>query len=178
MTPEKYKQKLEADPHALALAEKIWEAAEEVLGRPVDTGGCTPFYTVEEWRSRGEEYGCRSMLIVCHDGGDLAPLINYDYEAYDLVEDFNDALREIGVWLEPCTCWYAAVYPVKEEEYKKAYVCEYCGSTELCNPNVETYWNMDSQAWEVKSITDSGWLHCKRCDTGTRVIERTTPIPL
>jgi hypothetical protein len=175
MIPDKYKQNLLDYPDALALAEKIWEAAEEVLGRPPATGGCTPFYTVQEWTSRGEDYGTKSMLIICHDGGDFAYLLNYDNGAYDLIDEFIEAMDEIGLWTEGCTCWYSAVYPGKEEEYKKEYICQHCGSTELYKLDVGASWDVESQEWKVQGVDEHSKLDCGSCDRETILVERITP---
>ncbi len=102
----------EIDPQTLALSRAIWDAAARALGRPPKTGGCRAFYTPGQWRARGEEHGRNSRLIIVHDGGDLAPLINLDYESYTLHDRFMDRVREMvpGILIEPCTGWYAAVY--------------------------------------------------------------------
>jgi hypothetical protein len=77
-----------------------------------DGGGCKAFYSPKEWKARGESYGADSLLIICHDGGDLAHLCNFDYECYKAMEEFRVFLRDTyGVRPEPCTCWYTAVYP-------------------------------------------------------------------
>lgn len=79
------------------------------------TGGCKAFYTPHQWRERGEEYGTESLLIVCHDGGDLAAMLNWDYfhgkEDYERFEELQRRLGLEGMYIEGCTCWYSAVYP-------------------------------------------------------------------
>lgn len=74
------------------------------------TGGCKAFYSPKQWRARGEDYGTEAELIVVHDGGDLAPYFNYDYECYQMVEQMNAALLEAGLFAESCTSWYTAIY--------------------------------------------------------------------
>jgi hypothetical protein len=75
-------------------------------------GGCRAFYSPREWKERGESYGVDSLLIICHDGGDLAPLCNFDYECYSAMDAFRDFLRDkYDVYPEQCTCWYTAIYP-------------------------------------------------------------------
>ena len=76
------------------------------------TGGCKAFYTPEEWKTRGEKYGLKSELVVVHDGGDLAPHFNFDYEEYNHCEDMNFALEDNGLYHEPCTSWYTAIYNI------------------------------------------------------------------
>ena len=96
-----------------ALADSItgWMTAR--YGQEPYGGGCKAFYSPKEWKKRGEDYGTESLLILCHDGGDLAPLCNWDYECYKSMEDFNDFLQQKhGVYLEQCTSWYSAVYPL------------------------------------------------------------------
>jgi hypothetical protein len=74
-------------------------------------GGCRAFYTPQEWRERGEQYGLSAELIVVHDGGDLNDFFSYDSGYYTLVEGMNEALSAVGVYAESCTCWYTAIYP-------------------------------------------------------------------
>ena len=73
-------------------------------------GGCKAFYTPEEWKSRGEQYGAKAELVVVHDGGDVAAVCNLDYENYGLHDALQEALTNAGLFLEGCTCWYSAVY--------------------------------------------------------------------
>jgi len=85
-----------------------------------DTGGCKVFYTPKQWRERHEEYGCKSELIVVHDGGDHSVAVCMDaaYEnfcgllpnPYRLHEELIEKLAEIGVFMEACTRWYSAIY--------------------------------------------------------------------
>ena len=77
-----------------------------------DHGGSGKFYTPREWRDRGEEYGTRSLLIITHDGGDHAAAFSWDYEQYELMEQLRGRLSKIGVYVEQCTSWFSAVYPV------------------------------------------------------------------
>jgi hypothetical protein len=91
------------------------------------TGGCTAFYSPTAWQARGEEYGKKSELIVVYDGGDLRPVFSmdaaYDLDCmvyqetgkpsttpYSLYEGMAAKLREVGLYFEECTGWYAAVY--------------------------------------------------------------------
>ena len=68
------------------------------------------FYTPEEWNERGEEYGLESKLIVTHDGGEVAPFFNLDYEAYKLYDEMVEAFDATPYWSEGCTCWYSCFY--------------------------------------------------------------------
>jgi hypothetical protein len=90
--------------------------AEIILSRVSETipdasgGGCPAFYTPEQWKERGEEYGVNSLLIICHDGGDLAPFFNWDYCEYNLVESMGEVLNGSGYFAEQCAAWYSAIY--------------------------------------------------------------------
>lgn len=75
-------------------------------------GGCRAFYAPEEWKDRGEEFGTMSDLVIVHDGGDLAPWFNLDYGRYGLNDRMQDALARKGLYVEQCTSWYSAIYPV------------------------------------------------------------------
>lgn len=98
-------------PKGRAAAEKILATVRETLGPNATGGGCRAFYTPKEWRARGELYGTDALLVVVHDGGDLAPFFNLDYGAYKLFDKMWNALEPVGVWAEACTSWYTAVYP-------------------------------------------------------------------
>ena len=86
-------------------------AADPETGK-VYTGGCTPFSTPKAWKELGNEYGLNSELIVIHDGGDLHYYFNPDYEAYSMMEVMNEALAKLGLYAQPCTCWYTAIYKI------------------------------------------------------------------
>jgi hypothetical protein len=78
-----------------------------------DTGGCKAFYSPTEWKERGEEYGKDSVLIVVHDGGDLACFFNWSYAketGYRMLNDMQEALEGEGLRAEQCTAWYTAIY--------------------------------------------------------------------
>jgi len=74
------------------------------------TGGCRTFYSPKEWTERGEEYGCDGELIVVHDGGYVGDAFSYDSENYKMIEEMNETLKPLGVYSEPCTRWYTAIY--------------------------------------------------------------------
>jgi hypothetical protein len=97
------------------------------LGR-TNTGGCQAFYSPAAWQQRGEEYGVRSVLVVVYDGGELRPVFSLDaayehdcrtfrergdeYVPYEMHEAMQKRLHDVGLYVEECTGWYAAVYPV------------------------------------------------------------------
>ena len=90
----------------------ISNVVREVVGRELDAGGGRTFYTPEEWREREEEYGLDSLLIVVHDGGDYAEFFNYSYLCPESIAAMETALSVAGYYIEPCTCWYSAVYKI------------------------------------------------------------------
>lgn len=91
---------------------KIANAILKILPKDASGGGCKAFYSTTEWKERKESYGLNSGLIVVHDGGDLAKYCNLDYESYLDCKKLNQALGEIGYYIEGCTCWYSAVYKI------------------------------------------------------------------
>lgn len=96
--------------HLSGEALRIANVIKLVLGEGASGGGCKAFYTPKEWKEKGEKYGTNSKLILVHDGGELAPYFNYDYECYGMIEKMDKALKEIGYYAESCTCWYTAIY--------------------------------------------------------------------
>jgi hypothetical protein len=76
------------------------------------TGGCKAFYSPKEWREREEDYGCDSVLVVVHDGGDHGDAFSYDRENYKIIEKMNEVLKPLGLYSEQCTIWYSAIYLV------------------------------------------------------------------
>jgi hypothetical protein len=91
-----------------AAAEVILRLAQQ--DERTETGGCRAFYSPREWKERGEKFGADSLLVVVHDGSDLAAYFNYDREDYDAIERMDNALEEIGLMAQSCTGWYTAIY--------------------------------------------------------------------
>lgn len=92
-----------------------WQAVINVLRRHdcLHSGGQRKvFYSPQEWRDRKESYGLFSELVIVHDGGDYAPFFNMDYECYAWYDEMQAALQSIGLFHEPCTCWYTAVHKI------------------------------------------------------------------
>ena len=92
---------------------KIASVIKRIVGKNASGGGCKAFYTPQQWEDKGLShilYGCDSALVVCHDGGDLAPYFNDAYEQYHLIDKMVKALEEIGYYYSGCTCWYSAIY--------------------------------------------------------------------
>jgi len=93
-----------------AKGRKAAQAIIKLIGKDADGGGCKAFYTPEEWADRGESYGTKSLLIVCHDGGDHARFFNMDYCDYKAFDRQCQELSKHGVYAEQCTGWYTAIY--------------------------------------------------------------------
>jgi len=87
----------------------IMEVMEEKI---IDTGGCTTFYSPEQWRERKEDYGTHSELIICHDGGSVGDYFSYDNYNYELINKMSEALEAVGLYTEQCTSWYSALYKI------------------------------------------------------------------
>lgn len=96
------------------LGEKAAQAILSILRKydALHTGGCRAFYSPQEWTDRGEEYGCESVLLVVHDGGDVARFFNHDYQMPGRMASMDAALADVGLYAQPCTTWYTAIYPV------------------------------------------------------------------
>jgi len=77
-------------------------------------GSQQTFYSPEEWSDRGEDYGCTSELVVMYEDNGLKVLFDYDaaYPGYELLEEMNEALAEIGLFFECATCWYGSIHRV------------------------------------------------------------------
>ena len=96
---------------AREIADSIVALLTERLEGPPDGGGCRAFYSTKEWKERGEEYGSTSVLVLVHDGGDLAMYCNWDYDCPTAVEALRVRLEKLGYYVEQCTSFYSAVYP-------------------------------------------------------------------
>jgi hypothetical protein len=86
------------------------KALVKLAGPEGSGGGCRAFYSPQEWRDRGEQYGRDALLVVVHDGGDLAPMLNFDYCDQRAMNRQVAALAKLGLFAESCTGWYTAVY--------------------------------------------------------------------
>lgn len=72
--------------------------------------GC--FWSPQEWKARGEEYGRSASLIVTHDGGPYAGSFNPNYGDRRAYQGMADALGAVGYYAQQCTGWYTAIYPI------------------------------------------------------------------
>jgi len=100
------------DGKAKEVADAIVEHIRTTNGREPWSGGCKAFYLKEDWEARPEPYGDGSMLVLVHDGGDLAPFCDYGHGQYDLIESMNAMLEKHGVWFECLTNWSSAIYEI------------------------------------------------------------------
>jgi hypothetical protein len=90
-------------PLGVAAAQTIRQQA--VQQGLVNAGGCKVFYSPQEWRERGEQYGTESELVVVYDGSDARYLAEFN----PVVEE---VLGRLNLFVECCTHWYAAVYKI------------------------------------------------------------------
>jgi uncharacterized protein (TIGR02996 family) len=80
------------------------------------TCGCQAFYSSQQWKERGEEFGPDSLLILVYDGGDIDTCMDPLKGQHELVDRFQQHLERNGFVIEPCTHWYSAIY--EAEDYK------------------------------------------------------------
>lgn len=76
------------------------------------TGGCQAFYTPREWRERGEPYSQGAVLIVVHEGSEVAYLFDYDKVNgnYSAMEQMAEILGRAGFLAESMNGWSTAIY--------------------------------------------------------------------
>lgn len=98
------------DPKARSAASAILDI---VFGdrEKLFTGGCNPFMTPTAWWFRDEDFGndAGCVLVVLHDGGDLAGFFNWSYGEYDRIDAVAGALRSQGLIVEQVTSWCSIV---------------------------------------------------------------------
>jgi uncharacterized protein (TIGR02996 family) len=78
------------------------------------TCGCQAFYSPQQWKERGEEYGHDALLILVYDGGDITTCMDPAKGQHELVDRFDENLERNGFIIEPCTHWYSAIYDAKD----------------------------------------------------------------
>lgn len=93
--------------HLSGVQLQIAEIIKGVLGANAKDGSNDSFIDPTNWT---EKFGHDSLLVLVHDGGDLARFVNWDYGRYDLCQLLVKALDAHGFYIEQCTSWYAAVY--------------------------------------------------------------------
>jgi len=99
-------------PEAKNAARLILKQVQATFGQGANGGGCRAFYAPEEWKARGEKYGCKSLLVIVYDGGDMYNVFGHPEFGWDLREKVEVELEKIGLYMEACTHWYSAVYPI------------------------------------------------------------------
>lgn len=79
------------------------------------------FYSAAAWKDRGESYGTESALVVVHDGAPAGFLLSMDkaywrarpgIDCYEGYEALQARLLPLGLYLQDCTVWYSAIYPI------------------------------------------------------------------
>jgi hypothetical protein len=103
----------EMPPGLSAEGQQAYHAIMAVLkkyGADDGTGGCTTFYSPQEWKDRGEKYASGSELVVVYDGGPVGAFFDYDGGHEKLVSAMVAALNKVGLYSEPGTHWYSGVY--------------------------------------------------------------------
>lgn len=69
------------------------------------------FWTPEEWKDKGEDYGTESELVVCYDGlNSFSHICDTMSGSISAHEKLQDELFKAGYFFEQCTNWYGAVY--------------------------------------------------------------------
>lgn len=88
-----------------------WLVKEEILGDAT-------FYTVEEWRGRGERYLTDSLLILTFDGSTLYTILNFGGDT----QEFDDLIESFGFSYELGEAWNLGFYPSDEYDYSRSAV--------------------------------------------------------
>jgi len=101
-------------PEARTAAELIVEFLTE--NEITYTGGCQTFFTPQEWRERGEDYGTDAVLIVAYDGSSVGRAFSLDRYDYATVEAMSERLAQAGYLAQECTVWYSAIYLHAQDE--------------------------------------------------------------
>jgi hypothetical protein len=96
--------------HLSPAEKKVANIVRRVMPSRSTGGGCQAFYSPKEWAERKEKWGLDSLLILCHDGGDLARFCNLNYGDTQSIERLSEAFKKHGMCLQGCTSWYSAVY--------------------------------------------------------------------
>jgi hypothetical protein len=81
-------------------------------------GGCKAFYTPAEWKTR-EPYVIITeniVLVVVHDGGDLANVFNLDHGCHLLHDGMRSTLYEAGFVAEAVTARFTYIYKTQNTQ--------------------------------------------------------------
>ena len=91
---------------------EVRDFAGSMWGRPASTGGCKAFYSPREWCDQGWSVGGKVLCVVCHDGGDLAPLLNLDYQDYKAYNRVDQIFRRRGIYAEAVDSTTTHIYEI------------------------------------------------------------------
>lgn len=91
---------------------ELRDVAGRVWDRPASTGGCKAFYSPQEWRDKGWEAHEKVLCVVCHDGGDLAPFFNLDYQDYKAFDKMDRIFRGRGIYAEAISSTHTHILPI------------------------------------------------------------------
>lgn len=72
-------------------------------------GGCKAFHTPEDAAAFCTPHSS-AVLVVCHDGGSLAPYFNLDYGNYKAYDKVDNLLKARGLWREAQNAAVTLIY--------------------------------------------------------------------
>lgn len=92
----------------------VKKAVEQYLeSRELDFGA--EVYTQDEWRATGNKYGEEAIATITTEGP-LGHLLNYPSpETVELLEDWDDFLKKLGLWWELGYAWSVHLYPFPKD---------------------------------------------------------------
>ena len=91
---------------------EVRDFAGSLWDRPAATGGCKAFYSPQEWRDKGWIVNDKVLCVVCHDGGDLAPLFNLDYQDYKAYDKMDRIFRARGIYAEAISATHTHIHAI------------------------------------------------------------------
>jgi len=131
--------------------ERLKTAIDEWLIRndlDIDTG----FYSIEEWRTRNEDYLNDAELVLVFEGG-LHTMLNFGGDT----EEFDDYIESFGYYYEQGHSWNMGFFPIPDYDYnslKGSY------AQKLRDPR----WKEKSKLVKERA----GW-KCQDCDSNDRL---------
>ncbi|CAB3808004.1 hypothetical protein LMG28614_06715 [Paraburkholderia ultramafica] len=75
--------------------------------------GDAKFYTIDEWRGRGEGYLDDALLVLVIDGSSLHTMLNYGGDT----SEFDDLVESFGFWCELGHSWSLGFYPAEDYDF-------------------------------------------------------------
>lgn len=75
--------------------------------------GDTTFFTPNEWRARGGQYGTDSQLVLVFEGG-LYELLNGYSRRVELYDEFDRFVQAFGYFFEMGNAWNLGFYPLDD----------------------------------------------------------------